>query len=568
MDTSQILASMGVTNIPAFLTKIWTLVEDPNTDDLIAWDPSGLSFHIYDQIRFSKEILPMYFKHNNIASFIRQLNMYGFRKVVHVESGILKSEQDDLEFHHPYFLRGQEEQLENIKRKPSGQGATVSHVKTEHGLELNSADVSRVLNDVQMMKGKQESFSNKMDRMKKENEALWREVASLRQKHLKQQQIVNKLIQFMIHLVGGNRTLSTGLQKRKLPLMINDTSQVAAAKRPRHNKTISIEELQDYVVKSPPSVNSNSPSKDSGLVIQDITDLIDASEAQTSLPTAASPSSQPLPTNYTSPLVSRRPGQLAINNTVTEHDASKTDPIKVLTDNTVDILGSSLDSTDLNNLVDNHLMSDMSSIARTSSSPSPSSSALTESANSNILDRYMKENPIPARVGSANSIVLPNELSGHLDMMQDEIDNLKDLLSGGQYSFDPNTLMNLFNSEQASTNIENLLGDIDTSPLSFPTSLTDSHPDPNTITGNELVQFMPHENLLPICPDLSECISDEEGKPAPESIITTRATPVSLDNILSTPANFIDCPISPTITEIDPMSFINVIPQSDKSSET
>ena len=27
------------TNIPAFLTKLWTLVEDKKYDELIAWDP-------------------------------------------------------------------------------------------------------------------------------------------------------------------------------------------------------------------------------------------------------------------------------------------------------------------------------------------------------------------------------------------------------------------------------------------------------------------------------------------------------------------------------------------------
>jgi len=36
---------------------------------------NGRSFHVIDQARFAKEILPLYFKHNNIASFIRQLNM-------------------------------------------------------------------------------------------------------------------------------------------------------------------------------------------------------------------------------------------------------------------------------------------------------------------------------------------------------------------------------------------------------------------------------------------------------------------------------------------------------------
>jgi hypothetical protein len=63
------------TNIPAFLSKLWTLVEDPKFDELIAWDPAGFSFHVFDQTRFSREILPRFFKHNNMASFIRQLNM-------------------------------------------------------------------------------------------------------------------------------------------------------------------------------------------------------------------------------------------------------------------------------------------------------------------------------------------------------------------------------------------------------------------------------------------------------------------------------------------------------------
>lgn len=36
---------------------------------------SGTSFHVFDQGRFAKEVLPKYFKHNNMASFVRQLNM-------------------------------------------------------------------------------------------------------------------------------------------------------------------------------------------------------------------------------------------------------------------------------------------------------------------------------------------------------------------------------------------------------------------------------------------------------------------------------------------------------------
>lgn len=47
--------------------------------------------------------------------------------------------------------------------------------------------------DVRQMKGRQESMDTKLITMKRENEALWRELASLRQKHAKQTQIVSKV---------------------------------------------------------------------------------------------------------------------------------------------------------------------------------------------------------------------------------------------------------------------------------------------------------------------------------------------------------------------------------------
>lgn len=45
--------------------------------------------------------------------------MYGFHKVMSVDSGGLKGDKEDIEFAHPYFLRGQEHLLDQIKRKVS-----------------------------------------------------------------------------------------------------------------------------------------------------------------------------------------------------------------------------------------------------------------------------------------------------------------------------------------------------------------------------------------------------------------------------------------------------------------
>ncbi|XP_005062189.1 PREDICTED: heat shock factor protein 1, partial [Ficedula albicollis] len=134
--------------------------------------------------------------------------MYGFRKVVHIEQGgLVKPEKDDTEFQHPFFLRGQEQLLENIKRKVT----SVSGLKGEE-VRVRQDSVARLLADMQAMRGKQDSLDSRLLAMKHENEALWREVASLRQKHAQQQKVVNKLIQFLISLVQSNRILGV---KRK-----------------------------------------------------------------------------------------------------------------------------------------------------------------------------------------------------------------------------------------------------------------------------------------------------------------------------------------------------------------
>ncbi|XP_005395933.1 PREDICTED: heat shock factor protein 1 isoform X8 [Chinchilla lanigera] len=271
MDLPLGAGAAGPSNVPAFLTKLWTLVSDPDTDALICWSPSGNSFHVFDQGQFAKEVLPKYFKHNNMASFVRQLNMYGFRKVVHIEQGgLVKPERDDTEFQHPCFLRGQEQLLENIKRKVT----SVSTLKSED-IKIRQDSVTKLLTDVQLMKGKQECMDSKLLAMKHENEALWREVASLRQKHAQQQKVVNKLIQFLISLVQSNRILGV---KRKIPLMLSDSSSAHSV--PKYARQYSLERVHgpgSYPASSPAYSGSSLYAPDSvtssGPIISDITEL-------------------------------------------------------------------------------------------------------------------------------------------------------------------------------------------------------------------------------------------------------------------------------------------------------
>jgi len=53
-----------------------------------------------------------------LSLFNSSLQTDGFRKVMHIDAGIVKQERDGpVEFQHPYFKHGQDDLLENIKRK-------------------------------------------------------------------------------------------------------------------------------------------------------------------------------------------------------------------------------------------------------------------------------------------------------------------------------------------------------------------------------------------------------------------------------------------------------------------
>lgn len=82
-----------------------------------------------------------------------------------------------------------------------------------------------MLAEVRNMRGRQETLDNKLGAMKHENEALWRELALLRQKHMKQQQIVNKLIHFLVTLVQPSSRGGGLSVKRRYPLMIDDSDR-------------------------------------------------------------------------------------------------------------------------------------------------------------------------------------------------------------------------------------------------------------------------------------------------------------------------------------------------------
>ncbi|XP_011306047.1 heat shock factor protein-like isoform X4 [Fopius arisanus] len=416
------------TSVPAFLGKLWRLVEDPETDDLICWSPNGRSFFIRNPSQFARELLPHYYKHNNMASFVRQLNMYGFHKKVSVELGGLKCDRDEMEFAHQYFIKDNSYLLEHIKRK-------IANKPQESCPSVKSEMMTKVLSEVRTMRGRQEHLDTRLGAMKRENEALWRELAMLRRKHLKQQEIVNKLIHFLVTLVQPGR--GGGLSvKRRYPLMIDDHQRI------KHRKM------------SKPEASPTGPTihELDGEHEQDLdSEYIVAEILENHTPAIQSPAS------IDSPL-----------------DEDNAETVYHIADETVDREIQLLEAQE------------------------------AAAKNLNIKPKPKRKNKMPVKIliPSTQAGEEPREeMDNHLETMQNELDNLRDILRGEGYSIDANTLLGLFGGDDP------MSFGIPMNPELDPTQqdrdddgeLSDGN---NCLSGGELMAYNPSSNLLDFDDDI------------------------------------------------------------------
>lgn len=105
-----------------FPQKLWYMLELQGTDAIL-WGETGRTILLnYRILQSYLQCEHSIFKTTNISSFIRQLNLYGFRKVTsHLQDPLCNSSNPYMhEFIHDNFQYGRPELLKQITRKTWG----------------------------------------------------------------------------------------------------------------------------------------------------------------------------------------------------------------------------------------------------------------------------------------------------------------------------------------------------------------------------------------------------------------------------------------------------------------
>ncbi|VFQ86481.1 unnamed protein product [Cuscuta campestris] len=167
--------------VKPFLLKCYEMVDDESTDALISWsrshqptsrDSTGeSSFIIWDVSGFSSQLLPKYFKHSNFSSFVRQLNIYGFRKI----------DMDLWEFANDKFVRGEKQLLASIVRRKNCQNLVPPQQEGTESSTLKDGRTHKLLKEVEILKADKNTLTQQLIKLRQHLQNSQRKLLHLRE---------------------------------------------------------------------------------------------------------------------------------------------------------------------------------------------------------------------------------------------------------------------------------------------------------------------------------------------------------------------------------------------------
>jgi len=205
--------------LPAFLNKLYGMVNAPETDPWVHWAEDGNSFIIPNNTALEEQVLGHHFKHNNFASFVRQLNMYGFHKVPHLNHGVLHNNgiPEVWEFNNPNFVRDDPAKMKFIFRK-KGEAekarSAAKHVRSSPTPNPQPSltdpnDIAILRAELQSVATRQNIIRDELMRLAASNNELWKFAVETRDRHQEQQNTLNSVIKVMSEAFRGKRLSPT-----------------------------------------------------------------------------------------------------------------------------------------------------------------------------------------------------------------------------------------------------------------------------------------------------------------------------------------------------------------------
>lgn len=223
--------------IPPFVQKLSSFLDEKKNTNLIRWSDDGNSFIVLDEDEFARTLIPELFKHNNYASFVRQLNMYGFHKKVGLSDNSMKASETKAkapsEYFNKYFKRGRPELLwliqkpknpstnpkrkrddENVKQGDSDDEGRRYGVETAGGPSFLGADdggggrnqemamiprteYNSLRSEVRALQQQQKIISGVLNRIRQQNDQLYQQATAFQTLHDRHESSINAILTFL-----------------------------------------------------------------------------------------------------------------------------------------------------------------------------------------------------------------------------------------------------------------------------------------------------------------------------------------------------------------------------------